>query len=140
VKHGRSKPHAFQRARPIVLDQNLGALDEIEQQFLALRFAQIERQTQLVAGVGLPEQGMAFDAPGAQGVTLVRILDLDHLGAKIGQLQRHHVAGDETRQVEHRDAVEGARCGWSKRRHCDFLRRFAPTGSWPAVGQRLAGR
>ena len=68
-----------------------------KQQILAWRFAKIERQAQLVAGVGLPEQRMTLNAPIAQRIALARLLNLDHLCAEIRQLQRHHVAGHQTR-------------------------------------------
>ena len=49
--------------------------------------------------------------PGAQRVALLRVLDLDDLGAEIGELRGHRVAGDQPRQVDDPDAVErtGAR-------------------------------
>ena len=51
---------------------------------------------------------MALDAPVAQRIALAGVLDLDHLGAEVGELQGEHVARDQARQIEHDDAVEGA--------------------------------
>ena len=59
----------------------------------------------------------ALDAPVAQGIALARILDLDHLGAEIRELQAQHVAGDEPRQIEHADAVERALGVGTERAH-----------------------
>src|SRR5262245_14726378 len=100
----------------------MGALEELEQQFLPLRLAQVERQAQLVARVGLPEQRATLDVPGAQGIALAGFLDLDHLGPEIGELQRQHVAGDKPRQVEHRDTVERTTGRWLQREHQDLPR------------------
>ena len=51
---------------------------------------------------------MSFDAPVAQRIALARVLDLDHFGAEVRELQAQHVAGDEAREIEHADAVERA--------------------------------
>src|SRR5690349_8182223 len=48
----------------------------------------------------------ALDPPVAQRVAALRVLDLDDLGAVIGELQAQHVAGDEARQVDRADALE----------------------------------
>ena len=44
--------------------------------------------------------------PGAQRIAPLRILDLDHLGAKIGELEADHVARDQARHVDDADSVE----------------------------------
>src|SRR5262249_5385227 len=54
----------------------------------------------------LPIGRDTLDAPIAQRIALLRILDLDDLGAEIGELQAQHVAGDEPRQVDDPDPVE----------------------------------
>ena len=51
-------------------------------------------------------QGQAFGAPGAQRVADFRVLDLDDLGALVGQLQADHVAGDQAGQVYDPDPVQ----------------------------------
>jgi hypothetical protein len=101
--------HLLQGSRAVILDQDVGALDEAEQQLLGPRFAKVERQALLVACIRLPEQRVPRDTPVAQRVALARVLDLDHLGAEIGQLQGEHVARHQTRQIEHGNAVEGRR-------------------------------
>jgi hypothetical protein len=50
-------------------------------------------------------QFCAAVAPVAQRVARRR-LDLDDVGAEIGELEREHVAGDEPRQIEHAHAGE----------------------------------
>ncbi len=104
----RAKTHALQRAGTIVLDQHMRGVGELQQQLARLRVAQVQRQALLVARVGLPEERLAADLPVAQRIALARVLDLDHLGAEVGQLQRQHVARDEARQVEHDDAFKRA--------------------------------
>jgi hypothetical protein len=52
----------------------------------------------------------AVGLPGAQRVALLRVLDLDHLGAEIGELQADHIARDEPRHVDDPHPVERTRC------------------------------
>ena len=54
-------------------------------------------------------QRQSLGAPRAQGVADFGVLDLDHLGALIGELQADHVAGDEAGKVHHADAGQGHR-------------------------------
>jgi hypothetical protein len=121
--------HLLQGSRAVVLDQDVGALDEAEQQFLGPRLAKVERQALLVACIRLPEQRVPRDAPVAQRVALARVLDLDHLGAEIGQLQREHVARDQTRQIEHGDSRRGGRRPRPERGHQLSLARYERPGS-----------
>src|SRR5947208_14036372 len=44
--------------------------------------------------------------PSAQRVAALRILELQHFRAEIGELQAHHVAGDEARHVDDPHPVE----------------------------------
>ena len=48
----------------------------------------------------------ALGLPGAQRVALLRVLDLQDLGAEIGELRGYRVAGDEPRQVDDPHPVE----------------------------------
>ena len=134
VQHGGAEAHPLERAGAVVLDQHLRALGERQQQLLGAGLAQVQRHALLVAGVLLPEQRVALDAPMAQGIALVGVLDLDDLGAEVGELEGDHVAGDQPRQVEHGDAVERAGGVRSERDH------GRPWG-WPwAAGARKASR
>src|SRR5215470_11402902 len=51
----------------------------------------------------------AIGLPSAERVALFRVLDLDHLGAEIGELQADHVARDEPRHVDDPHAIERTR-------------------------------
>ena len=99
--------------------------------------AQVERHALLVAAIDLPRRLDALDAPRAQRVALRR-LDLDHLGAEIGELQRQDVAGDEARQVDDADPVQGPRAdgvkaffaGLSSQRACRRTPACGPSPAW----------
>ena len=106
MQHVWPDAHGFQGAGAKVLDQHVAVRQQVFQDVHAAGAAQIHRQGFFVAGVDFPVQGMAFDAPGAQRVAFVWVLQLDHFRALIGELERNHVAGDEARQVNDLDAVQ----------------------------------
>ena len=110
VQHVGPEAHLLQRAGAKVLDEHVGRGDEPQQRILGGGVAQVEHERALVARVGLPVQREAGVAPVAQRIARRR-LDLDHVGAEVGELQRQHVAGDQARQIEHADAVERAARG-----------------------------
>jgi hypothetical protein len=56
-----------------------------------------------------------FTLPGAQRIASLGVLDLDYLGAKIGELEADHVARDQARYVDDADSVERTGCQWFKR-------------------------
>ena len=130
VQLGRREAHLFERAGAEILDQHLGGRDQVEQQLAAARRAQAQRDALLVAGVELPVDADPVRLPGAQRVALAGILDLDDLGAEIGELRRDRVAGDEPRHVDDPDAVE--RAGGIG------LERFSRHGHRTAYGGELA--
>src|SRR5262249_32134025 len=69
---------------------------ELDEQPLALGHAQVERDQPLAAALHGPPERVAVDLPGApraQGVELAGRLDLDDLGAEVGQ----HPAGERPR-------------------------------------------
>src|SRR5437899_2821915 len=70
--------------------------------------------------------------PGAQRVALDRVLDLDHLGAEIGELRRHGIAGDEPRQIDDPDAVERTDGIGLERSQAHAWHRF-PSAEWPTL-------
>ena len=51
-------------------------------------------------------QALAFRPPGAQRIAVVRVFNLDDIGAMIRQLQADHIAGNQAGQVDHPDAVQ----------------------------------
>ena len=109
VQHVGAETHLLQRARPEILDQHVALCEQIQQRVTAGLRAQVQRETLLVPRIDLPVQAQALHAPGTQRIAGPRVLDLDHLCALIGQLQAHHVAGDQTRQIDARGCHRAAR-------------------------------
>ena len=101
----RAEADLFERARPEILDQDVAPGDEAQQRVLRAVVAEVEHDRALVARIGLPVQLLAAVAPVAQRIARRR-LDLDDVGAEIGELEGEHVAGDQPRQVEHANAGE----------------------------------
>ena len=92
-----------------VFDQHVGLGCQAPQQVLALGLAQIEGQRLLVAGDHVPPQRFAALvglAPLAHGVALARWLDLDHLGAEVGQYLAAGGPGDQLAEFEHLEVVQ----------------------------------
>lgn len=106
-----SEAEPLQHPGPVALHQNLGVLGEAHQGVPAILGPDIERDALLVAGIHLPVQRHAVIEPVAQGVAATGFLNLEHLGAEVGKLQREHVSGYEARQVQHPDPVEWSRSG-----------------------------
>jgi hypothetical protein len=107
-QHVRTQAHLLERAGAIVLDQHLRRAGEAEQQLAPGVLAQIEAEALLVARVDLPPQRHALRLPVPEVVAAARLLDLDHLGAEVGQHVRQDVARDQARQVQHPHAIERA--------------------------------
>jgi hypothetical protein len=140
------EPHRLERAGAEILDQHARAAGEAEQQFAPARLAQGKRQALLVARIELPMDADAVRLPGAQRVAPLRVLDLDHLGAEIGQLQADHVAGNQPRQVDDPDPVERAGRLRGERRFGKAHRRVSGAAQAPehliagGAGNKRAGR
>ncbi len=102
---------ALERADLEILDQDIGLADQALQDVGALVGAQVERHRLLVALLAEEQQGflaLALGAEAAQRVAGPRQLDLDRLGAELGELGGAERPGDVARHVEHADAVERA--------------------------------
>jgi hypothetical protein len=56
----------------------------------------------------------ALGLPGAQRVALLRVLDLNHLGAEIAELEADHIARYEPRHLDYPHPVERPGCVRSK--------------------------
>ena len=108
------QPHLLQHAGAEALDQHGGPGGESAHGVLRRRVAEPEADALLVAAPGLPRRLDAADLPGAQRVALGG-LDLDHLGAVVGEHLGQQVAGDEARQVHHAHAVQGTGGGGVER-------------------------
>src|SRR5262250_79471 len=97
---------ALEIAEAEALDHDLEVGHEIENDPGRLRRLQVEGDALLVPGVHLPVHAHARFAPVAQRVASPGRLDLDHLGAKVGELKAQHVAGHEPGEVEDADAAQ----------------------------------
>jgi hypothetical protein len=103
------QPPALQRAGAEILDDDVAALDQLQEQVPPARRPDVEGEAFLVARVHRPEEPVSVEfglSPGAQRVGPARQLDLDHLGAHVGQQPRAVGAGDQGAQFEHSDAFE----------------------------------
>src|SRR4051795_6803376 len=103
---------AVHHARAEVLDQDVGAVDQLAEDLLALVGLHVEGEAPLVAvehreveavHVGQIAQLAAGDVPAAG------LLDLDDVGSHPGQELRADRAGLHIRHVHHADALEGLR-------------------------------
>ncbi len=95
-----------ERARPVVLDHDVGILEQARQHPLAARGLEVEHDAPLVA-VDHHERGrLAVDhRQPAPGVVAARdLLDLDHVGAHVGQHQRAGRPRHDVCQIDHLEA------------------------------------
>ena len=107
-------------SRPEVLDDDVGAPGEASKRLLRLRAREVERDAPLAPVDREEIGGLASHvgrAPRARLVTVARSLDLDHVGAEVGEQHRAVRPREDAREVEHADAVE--------RRHPRIVRRCA---------------
>src|SRR5215471_6678483 len=138
VQKFRAETHRFECAGVEILDQHLRGGDEVEKQFAPAWFPQAQRHALLIAAVDLPMDADAVGLPGAQRVAALGVLDLDHLGAEIGELQADHIARYEARHVDDPHPVERTRRARLERffRHTHrsdpILRRFGAALCWTA--------
>jgi hypothetical protein len=99
----------FQRARPEVLDEDVGVVDEAEEHVAVGGVLEVEDDRALVAVRQLPPQAFAV-ARVAPGEVAQRVasgpLHLDHVGPVVGQVAGAVRAGDDRRQVEHLEVGE----------------------------------
>ena len=98
--------HGLQFARNEVLDQDPGVPHHLEQQFPTARLPVVQGDGLLVARIDFPVAGDTIDPPRPQVVAAARRLDLDHIGAKVGQHMRNDVARHQARKVKYPHTVE----------------------------------
>src|SRR3954451_5391373 len=125
---------AVHHARAEVLDQDVGAVDQLAEDLLALVGLHVEGEAPLVAvehreveavHVGQIAQLAAGDVPAAG------LLDLDDVGSHPGQELRADRAGLHMRHVHDADALEGLR-----KRHRIALPTCTSSGSWSPARRR----
>src|SRR5215207_3168604 len=106
-----------EHTRPEALDQGVGGLDQLEQRLSAALLLQVdpdralvavERQVERRAG---PERGVLLGSVvrrrPADVVALAGVLDLDHVGAEIGEQQGAEPAGQKAGEIEDLDVGKG---------------------------------
>jgi hypothetical protein len=99
----------LQRPGPEVLDDDVGALDQAQEQLLSGGGAQVERDEAFPPGVHRPPQLVTVDgapAPRPQRVGPVRGLDLDDVGAEVGEQPSGERPGDDRAQLQHPHALQ----------------------------------
>ena len=102
----------LQGARPEVLDDHVGARDEPAGELLPLLLPQVQGDGLLVAGDDGPPEGaplLTVPAPYPHGVAFARWLDLDDLGAEVGEELAAERAGEQAAHLDHAHAFEGTR-------------------------------
>ena len=106
-----SQPPALQRARAEVLDQHVRVPDQPAHDVLSFGAAKVDRHGALVARLDLPPDRRAVvqQPPLAQRVAGSRRLDLDRVGAEVGQGLAGERPGDQLAELEH--AKTGERAG-----------------------------
>ena len=96
-------------ADPVVLEHDVAPLHEAEEELLALRVLQVDLDPLLVPVQAHEVRGLAAGqrrAPGAGDVAGVLGLELDDLGAEVGQHGGAERAGQGMAQVEHLHVLE----------------------------------
>ena len=108
-----AKVPGLEHSRLEVLDDDIGLVGELANDVACLRVLQVERHALLVARLHLPPYARAFmhQPPLAQRVTAGfagcgRRLDLDHLGAEVGERARGKGAGDQLTEFDHLESGE----------------------------------
>jgi hypothetical protein len=115
-------------ARPEVLDDHVRVGDELAQQLLPLRAAEVQGDRALVAGDHLPPQAVALAVPAVRaGRVAVRVLDLEHVGAHVAQQHRSDRCGVDRADVEDLDPVERAASPGRVGRSLQFVHPLTPS-------------
>ena len=112
------EPEPFERSRPEVLDEDIGAGAQPAHHREVVRVLEVERDRSLVAVQQLEEQRVAVgmkETHRAGGVSAVGPFDLDHVGAEVCEVARAVRAGHDGAGVDH--AKVGERSGG----HCASL-------------------
>ena len=102
----------LQHAGPEVLDQHVGALEQLAHDRLALGLGEVQRHALLAPVEGHEEVALAGGAAGARTGALARvvaavgILDLDDLGAHVREHLGTHGTRDHAGEIDDANAVE----------------------------------
>ena len=99
---------ALERPGPEVLEHDVGALGQAEEEVGAGGLGEVERDEPLVPRERLePEPDAVLARPvAARRVDPVRMLDLDHVGAVVAEEHRRERRGEERRRLDDLDPLE----------------------------------
>ena len=106
--------HAREGAWAEVLDNEVGDGDQSFDQLASAGFAEIGGDAELVAVevvVHTAAVGAGLAGHAADGVEMVLVLDLDDLGAEVGEDSGRLGTGDDPGEVADADALKGQGCG-----------------------------
>src|SRR4051812_4657333 len=117
LQHVVSHAELVQDARAKALDQDVRGLDQLEERLPATLLLQIEADRSLVAVEGEVDRRAGAERVvllvavvgrrPAHVVALTGVLDLDHVGAEVGEQQGAETAGQQAGEVEDLDVREG---------------------------------
>src|SRR3981189_267311 len=119
-----AKAEAIEHAVTEIVDQHVGLPHELQDNLLALRRAQVEREAALVAVIGNEMAAVASAAEAAERIAAVAVLDLGHRGAEVGEQHPGKRAGDHGGELDDPDALE--------RRHGQCPPATKPAGAVPS--------
>jgi hypothetical protein len=138
-----AEPQLFQRAAPVVLGQDVGILHHAQQDRPALRGLEVQRDPALVAVQDHERRGDAVHprfAVAARIVAARQLLDLDDVGAHVGQHHAAGRAGHDLGQLQHAQAGQRTRMGCCGAPGCRFHHRSFVCSIGPAQVPVQAGR
>ena len=138
-------------AGPEVLDEHVRRLQQAPEEVAAAGILQVQRHSALPAVHGEEVDALALDeggAPAPRVVALARLLDLDHVRARVRHGLRAVGAGQDAGEIDDADALQGiheARRSLSSVRHAQDRETLALGGRGEAVieadeGQTLGPR
>ena len=119
-----------------ILHHHVGLRDQFARNLQRRRVGEIERDTALVAIEAEKRRALAADfrvliVP--RIVAAIRVFDLDHLGAEIGQRLRTGGSGDNPGEVDNQQTIEGRRFALGARRALRQLRSGGHIRRFPRV-------
>ncbi len=108
AQHVPTDPETLHHAGAVILQHDVGAFDELEQHLPALVGAQVKLHALLAAVEGDEVGAVGFAAKIAKRIPTWR-LDLEHVGAEVGEHQAGKRRRDDRAQLDHAHAFEHLR-------------------------------
>ena len=112
----KTEPEPLQRPGPEVVEDNVGASDELEERLAARIGTHVELEHALVTRCCVLEGGGNGQLTG-QIDRLTGSHNPDHVGAKVSENSRRDRTGEKAGEVENADVVQGPRLTRSVRSH-----------------------